>query len=151
MPNFYQNVGIDPKTMIQNTTSHRIKSSKALYYFFLLIRIMEELLKLGSQKTYKKEDLREISFPIGGIGTGSIGLSGRGLLKDIEIFNRPNMGSWIPRTFPIIRIKTEGEVPIARVLASAPQPPYTPIDGGKFHANGEGFPHMDWDIARISA
>ena len=42
---------------------------------------------------YKNEKLREISFPLGGIGTGSIGLSGNGSLIDFEIFNRPNKNS----------------------------------------------------------
>ena len=34
-----------------------------------------------------------ISFPLGGIGTGSIGLSGAGQLIDWEIMNRPDKGS----------------------------------------------------------
>ena len=42
---------------------------------------------------YKGEFLNEISFPLGGIGTGSIGLSGNGRLHDFEIFNRPAKGS----------------------------------------------------------
>lgn len=42
---------------------------------------------------YKGSKLKEISFPIGGIGTGSIGLAGNGALIDWEIFNRPNKGS----------------------------------------------------------
>lgn len=42
---------------------------------------------------YKGKYLSEISFPIGGIGTGSIGLAGNGSLIDWEIFNRPNKGS----------------------------------------------------------
>ena len=42
---------------------------------------------------YKGEALREISFPVGGIGTGSIGLAGNGRLMDWEIFNRPAKGS----------------------------------------------------------
>lgn len=33
---------------------------------------------------------RSISFPLGGIGTGSIGLAGNGELKEWEIFNRPS-------------------------------------------------------------
>ena len=33
---------------------------------------------------------KNISFPLGGIGTGCIGLEGNGELKDWEIFNRPN-------------------------------------------------------------
>jgi len=41
---------------------------------------------------YKKNKLKEISFPLGGIGTGSIGLAGNGSLIDWEIFNCPNKG-----------------------------------------------------------
>ena len=41
---------------------------------------------------YTDNNLREISFPIGGIGTGCIGLAGNGALVDWEIFNRPNKG-----------------------------------------------------------
>ena len=42
---------------------------------------------------YRGNKLKEIIFPLGGIGTGSIGLSGNGQLVDWEIFNRPNKGS----------------------------------------------------------
>src|SRR5262249_33916075 len=43
--------------------------------------------------TWRGERRRRISFPLGGIGTGSIGLSGTGRLIDWEIFNKPNKGS----------------------------------------------------------
>lgn len=39
---------------------------------------------------YSFEQRRCISFPLGGIGTGSVGLSGAGALIDWEIFNAPN-------------------------------------------------------------
>lgn len=39
---------------------------------------------------YENEKTKQISFPLGGIGTGCIGLAGNGELKDWEIFNRPN-------------------------------------------------------------
>ena len=42
---------------------------------------------------YTGEFTKEISFPLGGIGTGSIGLVGNGRLRDWEIFNRPSKGS----------------------------------------------------------
>ena len=39
---------------------------------------------------YKGRKTKNISFPLGGIGTGCIGLAGNGELTDWEIFNRPN-------------------------------------------------------------
>ena len=42
---------------------------------------------------YSGQFSKEISFPLGGIGTGSIGLGGDGRLIDWEIFNRPSKGS----------------------------------------------------------
>lgn len=41
---------------------------------------------------YTGEYTKEISFPLGGIGSGCIGLGGDGRLIDWEIFNRPNKG-----------------------------------------------------------
>lgn len=48
---------------------------------------------------YTGEKLKEISFPLGGIGTGSIGIAGNGALVDFEIFNRPNKNSINGSTF----------------------------------------------------
>ena len=42
---------------------------------------------------YQGNKTKEISFPLGGIGTGSIGLAGDGRFIDWEIFNRPSKGS----------------------------------------------------------
>ena len=42
---------------------------------------------------YRNDHLNQISFPLGGLGTGSVGLAGNGRLIDWEIFNRPNKGS----------------------------------------------------------
>ena len=52
----------------------------------------EELFAVGPQKTYVGKYLNEIAFPLGGIGTGCVSLSGGGQLVDWEIFNRPNQG-----------------------------------------------------------
>ena len=43
---------------------------------------------------YKNEKTKNISFPLGGIGAGCIGLAGNGSLIDWEIFNRPNKNSY---------------------------------------------------------
>ncbi len=42
---------------------------------------------------YSGKKLEKLSFPLGGIGTGSIGLCGNGRLEDFEIFGRPSKGS----------------------------------------------------------
>ena len=43
-------------------------------------------------KTYEGECIERVKMPIGGIGTGTISLSGRGSLVDWEIKNRPAKG-----------------------------------------------------------
>src|SRR5271170_89341 len=43
-------------------------------------------------RVFREEHLKMISFPLGGVGAGSLGLGGRGQLRDWEIFNRPNQG-----------------------------------------------------------
>lgn len=40
-------------------------------------------------KTYQGDQLRRIAMPLGGIGTGTVSLSGRGGLVDWELMNRP--------------------------------------------------------------
>lgn len=66
--------------------------------------------------TYTEEHLREIAFPLGGLGAGCVSLDGRGGLRDWEIFNRPNKGSILETTFPAIWIQEEGKSPLARRL-----------------------------------
>ena len=43
-------------------------------------------------KKYEQENTQKIALPIGGIGTGTISLGGRGNLQDWEIMNRPAKG-----------------------------------------------------------
>ena len=66
---------------------------------------------------YTKEQLREICFPLGGIGAGCIGLAGNGRLKDFEIFDRPDKGSMNGYTHIAVRAVKGGEC-VARVLNS---------------------------------
>ncbi len=65
---------------------------------------------------YKNEHLREISFPLGGIGTGSVGLSGNGALRDWEIYNRPNKGTINPYTFFVIKATRPDGSSIMKIL-----------------------------------
>ncbi len=43
-------------------------------------------------KTYDLDHLRRIALPLGGLGTGTVSLGGRGDLRDWEIVNRPAKG-----------------------------------------------------------
>ena len=77
-----------------------------------------------SRFIYQGDHLNEISFPLGGIGTGSIGLSGTGRLIDWEIFNRPNKRSLNGFTHFTVKVEEEGRVVDTRVLNSDLPPPY---------------------------
>lgn len=65
---------------------------------------------------YSREKQKEIVFPLGGIGTGSIGLAGNGSLVDWEIFNRPAKGSYNGYSFFAIRAQYPDGSRITRVL-----------------------------------
>lgn len=68
--------------------------------------------------------LKMISFPLGGVAAGSIGLGGRGQLRDWEIFNRANKGFSPSYAFPAIWVQAGTEKPIAKVLEARILPPY---------------------------
>ena len=65
---------------------------------------------------YTKENLREISVPLGGIGSGSIGLMGNGRLGDWEIANRPGKGMSNGHSFFAVKAEKNGKLVDARVL-----------------------------------
>jgi len=65
---------------------------------------------------YTGEHLKEISFPLGGLGTGSIGLAGNGALVDWEIFNRPNKGSINPYSGFAVRAEFPDGRSVTRIL-----------------------------------
>jgi len=73
---------------------------------------------------YEGAKTKEISFPIGGIGSGCIGLSGNGQLIDWEIFNRPNKGSVNGFTHFAVKAERHGKVLGARVLQGDYQPSF---------------------------
>src|SRR5713226_874742 len=78
-------------------------------------------------RTFVGDTLREVALPLGGIGTGTISLGGRGNLRDWEIFNRPAKGNNLPFTFFALWLQAEGEAPVARVLERQLLPPF--VDG----------------------
>jgi len=73
---------------------------------------------------YDKEHLSQIALPLGGIGTGTVSLGGRGQLRDWEIMNRPSKGFTPQDTFFAIWVQPQGKPSVARVLEGVLQPPY---------------------------
>ena len=80
--------------------------------------------RIAFPRTFSGPNLKMIAFPLGGIGTGTISLGGRGQLRDWEIFNRPDKGNTPDYSFPAIWAQAEGKNPVARVLEARIQPPY---------------------------
>jgi non-lysosomal glucosylceramidase len=81
-------------------------------------------------RRFSGEALREIAFPLGGIGTGTISLGGYGQLRDWEIFNRPAKGARNPFTFVSLRLAGGGlDKPLIRVLERQPLPPFNYAHG----------------------
>lgn len=67
-------------------------------------------------KEYKNDNLQEIIFPLAGIGTGGVGLSGTGALVDWELEGRPNKWSLNEYSNFAIKAEQDGKVVDARVL-----------------------------------
>ena len=74
-------------------------------------------------KTYDADHLARIALPLGGIGTGTVSLGGRGDLRDWEIVNRPaktftpassGMGGFGPGF--LLYAKQTGKSPVAKLL-----------------------------------
>src|SRR5205809_6844225 len=68
--------------------------------------------------------LSQIAFPLGGIGTGTVSLGGRGNLQDWEIFNRPGKGDTLFKTFCALRVQPKGGKAASRVLERELLPPF---------------------------
>jgi len=90
---------------------------------------------------YKGAKTKEISFPLGGIGTGCIGLAGNGRLIDWEIFNKPNKGGLNGYSHFAIKAEANGKVVDARVLNGDLLPPYSG-QSGPARETLAGLPHF---------
>jgi len=90
---------------------------------------------------YTGSKTNEISFPLGGLGTGCIGLAGNGRLIDWEIFNNPNKGSVNGFSHFAIKAEVDTRVVDARVLHGDLHPPYTGnLNQQRFSSFGFGPP-----------
>jgi Predicted bile acid beta-glucosidase len=97
---------------------------------------------------YTGAETNEISFPLGGIGTGSIGLAGNGRLLDWEIFNRPNKGSDNGWSHIAVKAERGGKLIDARILNGDVNAGFTGQYGkgyghGLANSTMAGFPHFE--------
>ena len=89
-------------------------------------------------RVFERPFLSEIAFPLGGIGTGTVSLGGRGQLRDWEILNKPDKGREPENTFFALWHRSEGEKARTRILESRLEPPYR----GAFGIPRSGLPGM---------
>lgn len=95
----------------------------------------------GAQRPYSDTKAGEVAFPLGGIGTGTISLGGRGELRDWEIFNRPAKRRILPFSFVALWTRPEGGAATLRVVEGPPQPPFRGWNGYS-RESGQGLPHF---------
>jgi uncharacterized protein (DUF608 family) len=93
-------------------------------------------------RVFTAPHLKAIAFPLGGIGTGTISLGGRGQLRDWEIFNRPDKGNSPNYAFAAVWAQAEGREPMARILESSLVAPYEG-SSGLGAGNVPGLPRLD--------
>jgi uncharacterized protein (DUF608 family) len=92
-------------------------------------------------RVYSGERLSAVAMPIGGIGTGSVWLDGRGKLGVWQVFNNQNE-TRIPGSFFAVRAQPEGEPAVTRVLQTVGEPGFEPVQSLTFEG---GYP-----IARLA-
>ena len=82
------------------------------------------------------------AFPLGGIGTGNVSIGARGELRDWEISNHADKGTWLPFTFFAIRARPQDGESVSRVLEARIGPPH---EGDSGHHIGKvaGLPRLD--------
>jgi len=71
---------------------------------------------------YDQEHLARIALPLGGIGTGTVSLGGRGDLRDWEIVNRPAKGFAPGRAFFALSARPYGGQSVTRCLEGPVEP-----------------------------
>lgn len=87
-------------------------------------------------RRYEGEHLRQVALPLGGIGTGTVSLGGRGDLRDWEIVNRPAKGFAPQHSFFALFACPEGGMAVARALEGTLQPPFEGQDGSRVPNHG---------------
>ena len=89
---------------------------------------------------YDQDHLTRIALPLGGIGTGTISLGGRGDLRDWEVGNRPAKGFVPQYTFFALNVKLAGKESVTKVLEGPIEPPFDSDRG--FRGSSYGLPRF---------
>ena len=103
---------------------------------------LSDLFDSGKARRFAGAQLREIAFPLGGIGTGTVSLGGRGNLRDWEILNRPAKGFHLPFTWVTVWAQEQGREPVTRIAEGQWPPPYSSSHGLP-PAQGAGLPRLE--------
>ena len=98
--------------------------------------------EIGFPRVHSGRQLARVSCPLGGIGTGGIGLGGRGNLQDWQIFNRSDIGNALDYSFPSMWVRCPGASPYSVVLERRLLPPYDLHEQGLGLANVPGLPRL---------
>jgi non-lysosomal glucosylceramidase len=85
---------------------------------------------------YEGDRLRCVAMPLGGIGTGTVSLGGRGNLQDWEIMNRAAKGFNGGEAVFVLWAQEEGQPAVTRALEGVLQPPYEGAFGAKAAYHG---------------
>ena len=98
-----------------------------------------------SLRVYDREHLGRIALPIGGIGTGTVSLGGRGDLRDWEVMNRPGKG-FVPvfaGAAPLLALYAQRgtEPAVCRVLEG-------PVDADQYEGS-HGAPGANLNLPRF--
>lgn len=85
---------------------------------------------------YCDRRLARVALPLGGIGTGTVSLGGRGNLQDWEIMNTPALGYNGGHAVFILWTRPQGGEASARALEGALQPPFEGQSGSTASYHG---------------
>jgi uncharacterized protein (DUF608 family) len=102
----------------------------------------KELHKQGAVRTFTGEQLREIAFPLGGIGTGCVSLGGWGQLRDWEIFNSPGKNNVNHYSFGTLHARPAGGKSVCKILQGPVAHEYGRNGHGYYRESGSGLPHF---------
>jgi non-lysosomal glucosylceramidase len=114
--------------------------------------MLQESTTMDNRFIYTGERRRYVSFPLGGIGSGSVSLTGSGRLIDWSIRNRPAIHQFNGYSHFAIKAEQDGRLLGARVLNGPYEgiptgsPSARKFDGFGFGANRDsmaGVPHFD--------